>query len=376
MTRQGDVRFAVRRALHDRRRRIIGYGVIALVLALLAVFPQPYIGRARILPRDPTSALGGALGGAGGRIQDLGALLGGNGRAIDLYLAVAQSDDIRNEVIARLHLVGPDAPYATFDKASVHLARTVDVQSLPGSILQIEAKTHDPAMALQLTRAFTDVIASHLRDLDNQQVSVKQALLDVRFREAATRLSRAQAALNVFRRINHISAAPEVELGSAIAIKSGIEARLQAKEVELQTLQGMLGPDNVRLRAAQTEIRGLRAQLDQTTSPTQSAGGPNAGGLTELSTQYLDLYRDYLFAQSIYEVYSRVSEQVAVEDLSGRDAPTVQFIEQPHVDPGIHVNVWATAALIGLALLALFTEVYAPATGIDVWKTVTADRVS
>jgi hypothetical protein len=367
---------ALRRTLPNRRRRVVVYCVALLVLALLAVFPQPYVGRARILPRDPTSALGGAIGGAGGRIQDLGALLGGSGRAIDLYLEVAQSDDIRNEVIARLHLAGPGADYATQDAASVHLEKTVDVQSLPGSILQIEAKTHDPDKALLLTRAFTDAIARHLRDLNNQQVSVKQALLDSRFREAASRLSRAQAALNEFRRINHISAAPEAELGSAIAVKSGIEARLQAKEVELQTLQGMLGPDNVRLRAAQTEIRGLRAQLAQTTSPTHAAGGPNAGGLTELSTEYLDLYRDYLFAQSIYEVYSRVSEQVAVEDLSGRDAPTVQFIELPHVDPGIHVNVWAVAALIFVALMMLFTEVYAPATGIDLWKAVQPDAPS
>jgi hypothetical protein len=373
MTQRALVPVALRNAMLDRRRRLLGYAIAALVLALLAVFPQPYIGRARILPRDPSSALGSAIGGAGGRIQDLGALLGGNGRAIDLYLAVAQSDDIRNEVIARLHLAGPNAPYATQDKASVQLEKTVDVQSLPGSILQIEAKTHDRDQALALTRAFGDAIARHLRALNNEQVSVKQALLDVRFREAASRLAHAQAALNEFRRANRISAAPEAELGSAIALKSGIEAKLKAKVVELKAMQDMLGPDNVRLRETETEIQSLREQLAQTTNPTHSAGGPNAGGLTELSTEYLDLYRDYLFAQSIYEVYSRVSEQVAVEDLSGRDAPTVQFIELPHIDPGIHVNVWATAALIGLLLLVVFAEVYAPATGIDLWNAVKPD---
>ena len=357
-----------RRALVDRQRRAIGYAVIALVLIVLALFPQPYIGRARILPRDPSSALGGAIGSAGGRLQDLGALLGGGGRAIDLYLAVAQSDDIRNEVIDRLHLAGPGARYATPEQASIHLAKTVDVQSLPGSILQIEAKTHDQDEALRLTRGFADAIARHLRNLNNEQVGVKQALLESRFREAAARLARAQAALNTFRRNNHISAAPDAELGSAIAIKSGIEARLQAKQIELQTLQGMLGPDNVRLRATETEIRGLRAQLAQAVSPSNNAGGPNAGGLTEISTQYLDIYRDYLFAQSIYEVYARVSEQVAVEDLSGRDAPTVQFIEMPHIDPGIHVNIWASAALVLLALVIVFVEIYAPATGINLWQ--------
>lgn len=351
----------------DRRRRRIGYVVLAALLALLAVFPQTYLGRARILPRDPASTLGAALSSAGGRIPDIASLIGGSGRAIDLYLAVAQSADIRSEVIAKLHLVGPDAPFATAEKASLYLDKVVDVQSLPGSILQVEAKTYDAEKSLRLTNAFTDAIARHLRSLNGDQVKVKQQLLEVRFRDAATRLAQTQAALNEFRKSNRISAAPEAELGSAIAVKSGLEARLQAKLVELKTQQELLGPDNVRLRATESEVEGLRNQLARATSPTATAAGPNAGGLTELSTAYLDRYRDYLFAQSIYEVYSRLSEQVAVEELSDKTAPTVQFIETPHIDPGWHFNVWATAGFELLVLLFAFTEIYAPATGIDLW---------
>lgn len=367
---------AARRLWVDRRRRRTAYAVGALILALLAVFPRPSIGRARILPGDPSSVLGSALGNStGGRITDLSALLGGTGRAIDLYLAIAQSADIGNEVIAKLHLAGPGAPYATPADASVYLNKTVDIASLPGSILQVQVKTHDPEKSLRLTRAFTDAIARHLRELNGEQVRIKHALLDIRFREAAARLARSQAVLNAFRRANRISAAPEAELGNAIAVKSGIEARLQGKLVELTTVRDTLGPDNTVLRNTETEVAALRAQLAQTTSPENSAGGPNAGGLTELSTQYLDRYRDYLFAQSIYGVYSRLSEQVAVEDLSGRDAPTVQFIEEAHLDPGWHFNIWATAALELLVLIVLFTEVYAPGTGISLWGTARSDAL-
>ena len=364
---------AARDVLVDTRRRRLAYGALAFVLAVLACVPQPYLGRARILPRDPSAALGAALAGAGSRLPDIGALLGGNGRAIDLYLAIAQSADIRNEVIDKLHLVGPGAPFATQDDASVSLDKEVDVQSLPGGILQVEAKSHNSEEALRLTVAFSDAIARHLREINSQQVDVKQALLKERFRDAAARLAHAQAVLNDFRQRNRISAAPEAELGSAIAVKSGIEAQLQAKLVELKTMQEMLGPDNARLKSTETEVQGLRNQLASATSPDNSSGGPNAGGLTALSTQYLDVYRDYLFAQSIYEVYTRLSEQVAVEDLSGRDAPTVQFIETAHIDPGRHFNIWAIGALELLVLLALFTEVYAPATGINLWSPLKPD---
>lgn len=351
----------------DTRRRRIFYVVSLAILALLTIFPRPYVGQARLLPRDPSSALGAALGGGASRVQDLSILFSGGVRVIDLYLAIAQSADVRNEVVDKLKLAGPDQQYPTRDAALVAVEREVDVESLPGGILQVVARTHDAQKSLGLTRAFSDAIAERLRKMNSEQIGVKQALLEQRFEQSSARLARAQGALNEFRRANRISAAPEVELGNAIAVKSGIEARLRAKQVELGTLQEVLGPDNEQLRTVQAELSGLRQQLARATSPSDSAGGPNAGGLTELSTQYLERYRDYLFAQSIYDAYARASEQVAIEDLSGHNAPTVQYVEQPHLEPGIQFNTWAVAGLALLLLVIVFTDFYAPATGISLW---------
>ncbi len=366
---------AVRHVMIDRRRRWLAYGGAALALGILAVFPQPHLSRARILPRDPSNALGSFLGASGDRLQDLGTLFGGGAHMIDLYLAIGESADIRYEVIDKLHLVGASGPYPTREKAALRIERDVDVQSLPGGLLQIQAKTHDAALSQRLTVAFTDAISRHLRAINSEQVGIKQNLLQERFKEASARLARAQAALNTFRSANRISAAPEAELTGAISIKAGLEAKLQAKLVELKTLQEMLGPDNPRLRTTETEVQGLRDQLAKTVNPADTSGGPNAGGLTQLTTKYLDLYRDYLFAQSVYSVYSRLSEQVAAEDLSDRSALTIQYVEVPHIDPGFHFNVWAVAALSMLGLIVLFVEFYAPATGIDLWGQDKSDEL-
>lgn len=92
--------------------------------------------------------------------------------------------------------------------------------------------------------------------------------------------------------------------------------------------------------------------------------GPNVAGLSEVSGEYLDRYRDYRFAQALYEVYARSSEEVAVETLAGETAANVQIIEAPRLDADRKYNISA-AALLALALLAaLFTEIYAPATGV------------
>ena len=78
-----------------------------------------------------------------------------------------------------------------------------------------------------------------------------------------------------------------------------------------------------------------------------------------------DKYRDYRFAQALYEVYARSSEEVAVETLAAETASDVQLIEAPRLDSDRKVNVPAVALLALLIALALFTEIYAPATGID-----------
>ena len=128
--------------------------------------------------------------------------------------------------------------------------------------------------------------------------------------------------------------------------------------------QQVRGPESAELQALQSEVSTLRSQLARTARPTVTVGGPNVAGLGALSTQYLNLYRDYRFAQALYDVYSRSSEQVAVEQLASESASYVQLIDPAHLDPERKLNIWAIAALAALALLVLFTEWYAPVTGL------------
>jgi capsule polysaccharide export protein KpsE/RkpR len=170
-------------------------------------------------------------------------------------------------------------------------------------------------------------------------------------------------ALNAFRRSNNL-AEPDAELGQQLSLRTQLEAQLQAKQVELQTMSQIRGPESTELASIRSEIEVLSQQLQRTARPSTGASGPNVAGLGSLSTEYLRLYRDYRFAQALYEVYSRSLEQVAVEQLASESASYVQIIDKPHLDPERQLNVWAIAALACIALLALFTEWYAPATGL------------
>jgi hypothetical protein len=65
-----------------------------------------------------------------------------------------------------------------------------------------------------------------------------------------------------------------------------------------------------------------------------------------------------------YEVYARSLEQVEVEQLAAESASYVQIIDSAHLDARRHYNIWAIAALLTVLLMAVFTEIYAPMTGL------------
>lgn len=346
--------------LRDPRWRLRAYAVTALVLAVLCIVPQPYEARAKLVPQDAANfGISSAMGGAG-QLGGFAALLGGAKQPIDLYLAVARGREVTDAVIAKLKLADI---YGTPRKARLKLDKMVDIHSLTGGVIEIETRTKDADQAETLTQAYVAAITDRLNFLGKDRVRRKEQVIRARFQQAADRVTRSEAALNAFRRRNRL-AEPEAQLGAALSLRAGLQAQLQAKQVELETLRRFQGAENPQLQSVESEIAALRSQVARTTDPETGATGPNMAGLTEVSGEYLDRYRDYRFAQALYEVYSRSSEEVAAESVAAETAADAQVIEAARLDSDRKFNVPAVALLVLVIVLALFTEVYAPATGI------------
>lgn len=356
---------AVAWARNDRSRRLT-YVVLALVAAVLIFFPRPYLARARIVPEDTsasaasTTALIGALGGAS---QSLGSLLTGGRPSNDLYLIIGRSNSVTEDVIRSLNLVGPGREYRTVHEAKIDLEKHVDVHMLLGGVLEIETKLYDSNRALQLTSAYSSSISRQLARFAQQLIDNKRKIVRHRFEEASDRIVKAEAEVNNYRRSNNLSE-PEQQLGAALSQRAGLEAQLQAKEVQYQTLSQLRGPESSELLALQSDIAELRQQIARSTTPAAGLGGPNVAGLTSIQLRYLDLYRNLRFQQAMYDIYRRSAEQVEVEELAAESANYVQVIDPAHIDADRQFNIWAIGMFAGILLLALFTEWYAPATGL------------
>lgn len=344
--------------------RWVFYIIVAIILALLTLFPKPEIGRAKILPQDASSTgINSVLSSLAQQDGVFAAFLS-NRQAIDLYLQIARSHEVRQEVATSLKLVGPNRRYADMTEALIDLEEKVEINSLTGGLIQIEVLTHDANEALSLTKALTRSISMRIGKLGREQLEIKEKIVSERFKAASTRVAAAEGALDVFRKRSKLSASPEAELGVAITQRATIESQLKARQVELQTVRKFAGPENYEYSALLQEVAALQRQLAGLARSSQAGGNPNTVALTEKSSEYLALFRDYTYAQGIFEVYSRFNEQVAVESLSAATVENVQIVENPLVDPIRHYNVSAFALLLALGVLVFILEFYGPATGL------------
>lgn len=355
--------------VRDARYRRLGYIVLAIVLAILCVVPRPWVARAKLLPQDSSSAgLGQIVSSLGGQLQSFANLLTGGRPPNDLYLIIGRSATVSDDVIKALSLVGPGRPYPTVRDAKIALGKKVDVHLLLGGVVEIETRTRDPQESLRLSAAYQSAISNRIGELGRQTTRRKAQIVEDRFRQAAARVAQSETALDAFRRRNRL-ASPEQQLGSEISLRAALQGQLAAKQVELRGLLQSAGPENPNLRNVQAQIASIQAQLAATDRPTVGAAGPNVTGLSELQSRYLNLFRDYRFAQALYEVYARASEQTAVENLVAESATYIQVVEPANLDAARHYNISAVALLAALAVLALFTELYVPATGLR-WRDV------
>lgn len=350
--------------LGQRRVRWFIYAATSILLALACIIPRPYTARAKIVPGDSGASsmvsVMGALG--GGQAQNLASLFGDRG-VTEVALQIARSEIVADDVISRLKLVGPNARFATAQEAQRALAKKVDIHTLLGGIIEVETKDSDAGFSLAVTQKYVSAISERLGTYGRDQVSRKRRIVEDRLSAAQARLAQAQAALDLFKRQNNL-ADPQAQLGTKLTLRTSLEAQLQARLVELSTLQEISGPENPKLQVAQQQVTTLRQQLAKTATPTISAVGPSVGEMTGISLKYASLFRDYMFAQAIYDVYSRSAEEVAVQEIVLQDRSQVAVVDPPHIDSARFFNNWAVAMLALVIVLALFTEVYAPLTGL------------
>ncbi|SFR81716.1 hypothetical protein [Sphingomonas jatrophae] len=330
------------------RRRAILF-VLAVIFAVLALFPRLYRTASSLTPTDPSSlGLQGALGQLGA-----GASVFGSQAAVEISLKVARSQGVRRAVAADLDLpkrLNMSDPLA-IDR---WLVSNVEIRSLRGGIIQVESKLTDAKLGLDLVRSFTQATRFQLARIARNQTAYKRDVLVNLVRSSRQRLDRAQAAYDSFRRRTRYSQ-PGPSIGAIGARIPTLQAELKAREVELNAARAFATDENMSVRRIIAEIQAIRRQLAEAQS--LDANDPDSvNRVVVQSTQVQDLERELNIARGLYEGYRRYLEGAAVEDLTSTSS--VRVLEEPYVDSARQFRTIPAGLFILIVLLAGAMEFY------------------
>ena len=334
-------------------KRRLSVVAMALVLAVLCVWPRQYMARADLMPDDSGGGLSSALGAGGGGLLTLGALLG-NHQSIEADLTIARSQAVIIDVVRRMHLASPNA-YGDERRAEIKLRHKADIESIRGSILQITVKDRDPGVAKAIVESFVVAVRGRLTRLNLDQAAQKKAVAVDRMGRSAIELANAQDAMARFRAVNRL-AAPEIQLGASVTLLTGLQARLEAEQVGLQALRKFATNDNIQVQSTEAEIASLRNQVAAAQAGVGEGAGPTLGNMSPKLTEYENLYRNERYAETVSEIYRRYLDTVAVDELSA--TTTLDLIEPPYVNPARQYNLPAVGGLVLVLLLGAVAEFY------------------
>lgn len=337
----------------NARNRRLTFLILAVLLAVLSIWPRKFEAQAELKPSDNAGGLSSMIGQSGG-LASLGALLGSHD-SIETDLAIARSQAALRGALAhltpaeRLHL-------GSGNDAEVAIRKKVDVSALRGSILQISAHDGDPTLAKDIVAAYAAGIQDRLASLNVTQTEERKTVAVSRLAETSARLARAQAALTHFRTQNKLGA-PELQIGSAVGVLASLQAKLEEATVQLRTTREFATPGNVQVQALEAEITSLKNQIYEAQSSSGSSGGPTLGDISAQTAEYLNLFREEKIAATLSQLYTGALEQITVDELSANTS--ANLVEPPYVLPERQYNMLPVGLLLLAVLAAVTSEFYA-----------------
>lgn len=337
------------RWFQDNWRRRAAFAVLLAILLVLSVFPRVYEASVKLAPQESnTAGLSAILSQLGGNY----AALLGRSQPVEVDLAVARSFHVKRDVVRRLG-IGDDKKPSEVREAILRLDDRVDVRAMRGNLMEISVRDRDPDQAIAVASAYADAMQQRLAELSREATTNKRKILNQRFADAQDRLTRAENAVNSFRRINQL-ASPETQLTLATQQLSTLQGQLQAKQVQLQTALQFGTPQSVQVQALQAELRALQGQVDAADRNVRTAGGLTAAGIAPKALYFERLNRELKFSQALYDSYARYLEGAAIEDMTA-DYGVMQ-IEPPFLAPELQFNLIPLALLVVVILFGLVSE--------------------
>jgi len=339
--------------------KLCSVAVLASVIYSLTL-PNIYSATAKLVP--PQKDAGGGLSAMLGQMGGLAGLAaGGLGGGSDLYLGILKSRSVADAVVQRLDLVKVyQSP--TLEAARLRLDAAVKVQAGKDGIITISAEDLDPKRAALLANTVVDELGRTTVRLNLSKAGTERAFLEKRLAQVKTDLKAAEESLKVFSQSSKIIQVDSQAKASIEGI-ARLKGELAKEEVQLAVMSSNQTEQSPEVKALQTGIRRLRAELTSLAGPGSGGEGiPNVGNLPSAGLEYSRKLRDFKVQEAIFEQLTKQYEMAKINET--KDSSSLQVLDEAVVPVSksrpkrsLIVVVSAVTAFL-VSILIIFAQEY------------------
>jgi capsule polysaccharide export protein KpsE/RkpR len=322
--------------------------LVAIVIALL--IPKRYESTARLMPAENNSGSGLAMmaamaGGTGGSSLGASALSGlasgllGTHDPGAVWSDMLRSRTVEDRIIEKFDLREVyGVSYLDDARKNLDKSTQIDIDRKSG-VITIGVTDRDKKRAQDMTQAYIDELDRTVALVSTSAARRERVFLEQRLHQVKHDLDQVSSQFADYASKNtviDVDAQTRAMVGSAAAL----QGQLIAAQSELEGLEQIYTPNNVRVKMLQARVAELRSQLQKmggvngvdASSPAQPADSdqlyPSIRKLPLLGVRWIDLYRETKIQQTVYELLTEQFELAKIEE--AKEIPTVKVLDPPN----------------------------------------------
>ena len=337
--------------------RVMAYGAILAALIAL-ILPKRYQSSIRLMPPDNQSGMGlGSMGmtalmAAKGNLSSMGGLGGTLAGAASDLLGLKNSTALFNDMLGGRTI--EDRMVQRFDlrkeyrsryweTARKQLARNTDiVVDKKSDVMTITVEDRDPQRAQQMAVAYVEELDRLLAEVSTSSARRERMFIEQRLQTVKKDLERASKEFSEYASKNTVLDMP-YQAKAMVEAAAQLQGQLIVAQAQLEGLEQMYTPNNVRVRSLKARVDELKDQLSRmsgTSTPPPPGTGPGADSsasdlyppirqLPLVGVEWADLYREARTQETVFELLTQQYEFAKIEE--AKEIPTVKILDRANV---------------------------------------------
>jgi capsule polysaccharide export protein KpsE/RkpR len=357
----------------ERRGLLYRVALRALVISTLITFliPRRFESSVSLMPpKDAMSDSNLMLAAVAGKAAPgLGAMAGnmlGAKSTGALFVELMHSRTVQDQVVDKLNLQKVYWMRYKQDARKQLNARTDVTEDRKSGVISLTVTDGDPQRARDIAQSYVEALDRLVSQVSTSSARRERMFIEQRLVSVKADLEDAEKQFSAFASQN---TALDIKEQTRAMVESAavLQGQVMAAQSELQSLEQIYTPNNVRVRALRARTEELKRQLVQlggsdsslvadATSANSSDLYPSIRKLPLLGVQWADLYRRMKVQETVYDLLTQQYELARIQE--AKEIPTVNVIDPANIPekksypPRLLIIVVITA--MSLAIAAIF----------------------